>query len=74
MQDVYSKAVKALAQVREGYNHGGFRFSDVQDAADVIIDIQGQWAEAMTRYRDAQSEIDRLTGRFDAAPFAETQK
>jgi cobalt-zinc-cadmium efflux system outer membrane protein len=74
MQDVYPKAVKALAQVREGYNRGGFRFSDVQDAADAIIDIQGQWAEAMTRYRDAQSEIDRLTGRFDAAPFAETRK
>lgn len=74
MQDVYPKAVKTLAQVREGYNRGGFRFSDVQDAADVIIDIQGQWAEAMTRYRDAQSEIDRLTGRFDAVPFAETQK
>lgn len=74
MQTVYPKAVKTLAQVREGYNRGGFRFSDVQDAADVIIDIQGQWAEAMTRYRDAQSEIDRLTGRFDAVPFAETQK
>ena len=74
MQDVYPKAVKALSQVREGYNRGGFRFSDVQDAADVIITIQGQWAEAMTRYRDAQSEIDRLTGRFDAAPSAETLK
>ncbi|MBJ7439334.1 MAG: TolC family protein [Sphingopyxis sp.] len=74
MQDVYPKAVKTLTQVREGYNRGGFRFSDVQDAADVIIDIQGQWAEAMARYRDTQSEIDRLTGRFDAAPFAETQK
>ena len=74
MQTVYPKAVKTLTQVREGYNRGGFRFSDVQDAADAIIDIQGQWAEAMTRYRDAQSEIDRLTGRFDAVPFAETQK
>lgn len=74
MQGVYPKAVKALAQVREGYSRGGFRFSDVQGAADSIIDIQRQWAEAMIRYRDAQSEIDRLTGRFDAAPFAETPK
>lgn len=74
MQDVYPKAVKTLSQVREGYNRGGFRFSDVQDAADVIIAIQDQWAEAMTRYRDAQSEIDRLTGRFDAAPSAELPK
>ncbi|SNS62327.1 outer membrane protein, cobalt-zinc-cadmium efflux system [Sphingomonas laterariae] len=73
MAQVYPKAVQALAQVREGYNRGGFRFSDVQDAADAIIATQDQWADAMTRYRDAQSEIDRLTGRFDAVPAAETQ-
>ena len=71
MNDVYPKAVKTLAQVREGYARGGFLFADVQDAADVIIQIQGQWAEAMTRYRDLLAEIDRLTGRFDAAPLAE---
>jgi cobalt-zinc-cadmium efflux system outer membrane protein len=66
MQDVHPKATKALEQVREGYNRGGFRFSDVQDAADAIVAVQQQWVEAMTRYRDVQSEIDRLTGRFDA--------
>ncbi len=71
MNDVYPKAVKTLGQVREGYARGGFLFADVQDAADVIIQIQGQWAEAMTRYRDLLAEIDRLTGRFDAAPLAE---
>lgn len=65
MHDVYPKAKKTLDQVREGYNRGGFRFSDVQDAADAIIDVQSQWVDAMTRYRDVLSEIDRLTGRFD---------
>lgn len=72
MDDVYPKAVRTLEQVREGYNRGGFRFSDVQDAADAIIDVQQQWAEAMVRYRDVQSEIDRLTGRFDGAAGGET--
>jgi cobalt-zinc-cadmium efflux system outer membrane protein len=67
MHKVYPQAVKTLEQVREGYNRGGFRFSDVQDAADAIIAVQQQWADAMTVYRDAQSEIDRLTGRFDVA-------
>ncbi|SFG39926.1 outer membrane protein, cobalt-zinc-cadmium efflux system [Novosphingobium sp. CF614] len=66
MQDVYPKATHALQQVREGYNRGGFRFADVQDAADAIIEIQSQWVEAMTRYRDVLSQIDRLTGRFEA--------
>lgn len=67
MLKVYPQAVKTLEQVREGYNRGGFRFSDIQDAADAIVEVQEQWAEAMNAYRDAQSEIDRLTGRFDVA-------
>lgn len=67
MHQVYPQALKTLEQVRAGYNRGGFRFSDVQDAADAIVEVQQQWAEAMNRYRDAQSEIDRLTGRFDVA-------
>lgn len=73
MQDVYPAAARALEQVREGYNRGGFRFSDVQDAADAIIEIQAAWVEAMTRYRDIQSNIDRLTGRFDAVSGEEIQ-
>ena len=67
MHKVYPQAVKTLEQVRDGYNRGGFRFSDVQDAADAIVEVQQQWVDAMTTYRDAQSEIDRLTGRFDVA-------
>lgn len=67
MHQVYPQTVKTLEQVREGYNRGGFRFSDVQDAADATVTVQQQWAEAMTEFRDAQSEIDRLTGRFDVA-------
>ena len=67
MHKVYPQAVKTLEQVRDGYSRGGFRFSDVQDAADAIVEIQQQWVDAMTTYRDAQSEIDRLIGRFDVA-------
>lgn len=67
MQRVYPQAVRTLEQVREGYNRGGFRFSDVQDAADAIIEVQQQWADTIAVYRDTQSEIDRLTGRFDVA-------
>lgn len=67
IQRVYPQAQKTLEQVRAGYNRGGFRFSDVQAAADAILAIQQQWVEAMASWRDAQSEIDRLTGRFEAA-------
>ncbi len=68
---VFPQTVKTLDQVREGYSRGGFTFRDVQDAADALLEVQQQWVEAMTRYRDLQSEIDRLRGRFDVAPGEE---
>ena len=71
--EVYPRAFKTLQQVREGYNRGGFSFRDIQDAADAILDVQDQWLEANTQYRDLQTEIDRLTGRFDPASSMENQ-
>ena len=73
MAEVYPRADKTLQQVREGYNRGGFSFRDIQDAADAILEVQDQWLQANTQYRDLQTEIDRLTGRFDPASSMETQ-
>ena len=73
MEEVYPRAYKTLEQVREGYNRGGFAFRDIQDAADAILEVQDQWLAANTQYRDLQTEIDRLTGRFDSAPSMEIQ-
>ncbi len=67
--EVYPRVAQTLAQVRDGYNRGGFSFRDIQDAADAIIEAQDEWLAAMIEYRDLQTEIDRLTGRF-AAPLA----
>lgn len=72
MAEVYPRTTKTLAQVREGYNRGGFTFRDVQDAAEAILAVQDQWLDAMIQYRDTQTEIDRLTGRFDDAAAVET--
>lgn len=69
--DVYPKTVRTLEQVREGYNRGGFRFSDIEDASNAIVAAQESWLDAMNRYRDLQTEIDRLTGRFDVAAAEE---
>ena len=65
--EVYPQTTKALRQVREGYARGGFTFRDMQGAADAVIQAQAEWLNAVTRYRELQTEIDRLTGRFDAA-------
>ncbi len=72
MGQVYPRTVRTLEQVREGYNRGGFNFRDMQDAADAILEVQDQWLAAITRFRDTQTEIDRLTGRFDALAPVET--
>ena len=71
--EVYPRTTKALQQVRAGYARGGFSFRDMQDAADAILRAQDQWLEAITKYRDLQTEIDRLTGRFDVAQPLETR-
>jgi outer membrane protein, heavy metal efflux system len=73
MAEVYPRTIKTLAQVREGYNRGGFTFRDVQDGADAILAVQEQWLGAMNQYRDTQTEIDRLTGRFDDAAAVEAK-
>lgn len=67
VREVYPQTTKALRQVRDGYARGGFTFRDMQGAADAIIQAQAEWLNAVIRYRDLQTEIDRLTGRFDAA-------
>lgn len=72
VREVYPQTTKALRQVREGYARGGFTFRDMQDAANAIIEAQAEWLEAVIRYRDLQTEIDRLTGRFDAAAKGES--
>jgi outer membrane protein, heavy metal efflux system len=71
VREVYPQTHKTLRQVREGYNRGGFTFRDVQDAADAILQVQDQWLISITQYRDLQTEIDRLTGRFDDARTGE---
>lgn len=68
---VYPQTTKALQQVRDGYARGGFTFRDMQGAADTIVQAQAEWLDAVIRYRDLQTEIDRLTGRFDAAAEGE---
>ena len=71
--EVYPRTTKALQQVRAGYARGGFSFRDMQDAADAILRAQDEWLEAITKYRDLKTDIDRLTGRFDVAQPLETR-
>lgn len=70
--EVVPRTVRTLEQVREGYRRGGFAFRDVQDAADAIVAAQESWLAAANQWRDFQTEIDRLSGRFDVPAGGET--
>lgn len=72
--EVVPKTVRTLDEVRSGYRRGAFTFRDVQDAADAIAEVQDQWLAAANKWRDLQTEIDRLSGRFDASARGETDQ
>jgi len=74
VREVFPRTTRTLEQVRAGYNRGGFTFRDMQDAADAIIEVQAQWLATVTEWRDMQTEIDRLSGRFDTTGEGETQQ
>ena len=70
--EVYPRTAKTLVQVRAGYARGGFSFRDMEDAADAILRAQDDWLTAITQYRELQTELNRLRGRFAPAVPQET--
>ncbi len=74
VRDIYPINARTLAEVRAGYNRGGFSFQNIIEAADTIAATQDDWLAAVTRYRDLLPEIDRLTGRFAAIAAPQLQE
>jgi len=61
---VVPMAERTLAEVRAGYNRGGFTFLDVATAASALHDARVRMLRAATRHHDAKAMLDRLNGRF----------
>lgn len=57
-------AQRTLAEVRAGYNRGGFTFMDVSMAQTALHEARVRMVRAATRHHEARVELDRLTGRF----------
>ncbi|MBB6229206.1 cobalt-zinc-cadmium efflux system outer membrane protein [Polymorphobacter multimanifer] len=57
-------AQRTLAEVRSGYNRGGFTFLDVSTAQTALHEARASMVRAATRHHGARVELDRLTGRF----------
>lgn len=59
-------AERTLAEVRAGYNRGGFTFLDVSTAQTALHEARARMVRAAARHHEARVELDRLTGRFAA--------
>lgn len=59
-------AVRTLAEVRAGYNRGGFTFLDVSTAQTALHEARARMIRAAARHHEARADLDRLTGRFAA--------
>lgn len=57
-------AVRTLAEVRAGYNRGGFTFLDVSTAQTALHEARARMVRAAARHHEARADLDRLTGRF----------
>lgn len=63
-ETVLPRLEQALAEVRAGYNRGGFSFADIQDQARALFESRNRLLAALERHHNARVELDRLTGRF----------
>lgn len=59
-------AERTLAEVRAGYNRGGFTFLDVSMAQIALHEARARMVRVATRHHEARVDLDRLTGRFAA--------
>jgi len=59
-------AIRTLAEVRQGYNRGGFTFLDVSTAQTALHEARARMVRAAARHHEARADLDRLTGRFAA--------
>jgi cobalt-zinc-cadmium efflux system outer membrane protein len=57
-------ARQTLAEVRAGYNRGGFTFNDVSAAQSALATVRSRLVAAARRYHEAGVDYDRLTGRY----------
>jgi cobalt-zinc-cadmium efflux system outer membrane protein len=64
LRQVFPLATRSLDQVRAGFARGGFRHSDLDEAATRVNTVRERMVRAASDYHQARIEVDRLTGRF----------
>lgn len=69
--EVIPPAMRAVEQVRDGFNRGGFSYLDVTEAERALADARARRVSVLRQYHLDQAALDRLTGR--QAGYIQTQ-
>jgi cobalt-zinc-cadmium efflux system outer membrane protein len=64
--EVIPLAIRAVEQVREGFNRGGFQYANVADAERALADARARRVAVLRQFHLDQAALDRLTGRHAA--------
>lgn len=64
--EVIPAAIRAVEQVRAGFNRGGFQYLDVAEAERALFDVRARRLVVLRQYHLDQAALDRLTGRHAA--------
>ncbi|WP_374577083.1 TolC family protein [Phenylobacterium sp. J367] len=64
--EVIPSAIRAVEQVREGFNRGGFQYANVADAERALADARARRVAVLRQFHLDQAALDRLTGRHAA--------
>ena len=61
--EVIPAAIRAVEQVRAGFNRGGFQYLDVAEAERALFDARARRLVVLRQFHLDQAALDRLTGR-----------
>lgn len=64
--EVIPLAIRAVEQVRDGFNRGGFQYMNVADAELALADARARRVAVLRQFHLDQAVLDRLTGRHAA--------
>lgn len=64
--EVIPTAIRAVEQVREGFNRGGFQYINVAEAERALADARARRVAVLRQYHLDQAALDRLIGRHAA--------
>lgn len=70
--EVIPSAIRAVQQVREGFNRGGFQYLNVAEAERALYDARARRVAVLKQFHLDQAALDRLTGRHEALAFSNT--